>query len=74
MEELHRYKDTIIEKLNDPKLLKKSPSELRYVRNEIQEEFNKVLRKIIEIKKRKKTKKKKIVAPRLYISESSDGE
>lgn len=74
MEELHHYKDALLEKLNDPKILKKTPTELRYIRNEIQEEFNKTLKKIVEIKKRKKTKKKKIVAPRFYISESSDVE
>lgn len=74
MEELHRSKDVLLEQLKDPKILKKTPAELRYIRNEIQEEFNKTLKKIAEIKKRKKTKKKKIVAPRFYISESSDAE
>jgi hypothetical protein len=74
MEELHHYKDALLEKINNPILLKKTPSELRQIRNEIQDEFNKILRHIIEIKKKKKTKKKKIVAPRFYISDSSDGE
>ena len=37
MEELHRTKDVLLEKLKDPNILKKTPTQIRALRNEIQE-------------------------------------
>lgn len=74
MEELHKTKDTLLAKLKDPKILKKTPTQIRQLRNEIQEEFNIILKTIAENKKKKRTKKKKIVPARIYITDSSDGE
>jgi hypothetical protein len=74
MEDLHKTKDILIARIKDPIILKTTPTQLRQIRNEIQEEFNSILRQIMDNKKKKKTKKKKIVPPRVYISDSSDYE
>ena len=74
MEELHKSKEQLITKLKDPKILKKTPTEIRSLRNEICTEFNDVIKIILEHRKKKKTKKKKIVPARIYISDSSEEE
>ena len=71
MEELHRTKDVLLEKLKDPKILKKTPSQIRTLRNEIQEEFNIIIKQIVEKRRKKRTKKKKYVPARILISDSS---
>ena len=58
MEELHRTKDVLLEKLKDPNILKKTPSQIRALRNEIQEEFNVIIRQITEKRRKKRTKRK----------------
>jgi hypothetical protein len=74
MEHLHKTKDTLFEKLKDPAILKKTPTQLRALRNEINEEFNLIIRHITETRRKKRTKKKKYVPPRIYLSDSSGGE
>ena len=71
MEELHRTKDVLLEKLKDPKILKKTPSQIRALRNEIQGEFNMIIKQIVEKRRKKRTKKKKYVPARILISDSS---
>ena len=74
MENLLKIKDTLLEKLKDPAILKKNPTQLRVLRNEINEEFNIIIKHITETRRKKRTKKKKYVPPRIYITDSSDGE
>ena len=74
MENLHKIKDTLLEKLNDPVILKKTPTQIRALRNEIQEEFNIIIKQITENRRKKRTKKKKYDPPRIYISDSSEVE
>lgn len=74
MENLLKTKDTLLEKLKDPAILKKTPTQLRALRNEINGEFNIIIKHITETRRKKRTKKKKYVPPRIYITDSSDGE
>jgi len=74
MENLLKIKDTLLEKLKDPAILKTHPTQLRVLRNEINEEFNIIIKHITETRRKKRTKKKKYVPPRIYITDSSDGE
>ena len=74
MEELYKTIDILLEKLKDPKILKKTPTQIRNIRNELQNEFNKILKTITDNRRKKRTKKKKYVAPRIFISDSSDNE
>ena len=63
-----------MEKIKDPNNLKKTPTQMRALRNEINGEFNIIIKHITEIRRKKRTQKKKYVAPRIYITDSSEGE
>ena len=70
-EELYKNKNNLLVTLRHKIIMKKSPKELRKIRDEITGEFNDIIREITRINKIKKTKKKKPVRPALYISDSS---
>lgn len=71
MEELYIIKDALITKLKDPKNLKKTPAQVRLLRNEINDEFNIIIKQIMCNRRKNKTKKKKYLPPRILISDSS---
>lgn len=71
MEELHKTKDVLLAKLKDPTILKKTPTQIRALRNEIHDEFNVIIKQIMENRRKKRTKKKKYVPPRIVITDSS---
>ena len=71
MEDLHIIKDALLQKLKDPQILKRTPTQVRSLRNEIHEEFNVIIKQIMENRRKKRTKKKKYVPPRIVITDSS---
>ena len=72
MEGIYHTKESLLSHLQSTQILKKSPKELRTIRNEIHAEFNKIINEIMTKRKTKRDKNKKISRPVYYISNSSD--